>query len=146
MAERTTTLSLYNLHGHLHTVELDEWTSALNLAQQHGWNPAGTARPPVSIDVDNRVDSSEQWKGEYDVAAGQSVRTSDAKALASALEDAARGIPAEPQVCEDKFRQDLESLSKFCCSGSFIICTPTTGCEEEILSGLEKPEVTRTHE
>ena len=146
MAEPTTTLSLYNLHGRLHTVKLKEWENALNLAQQHGWSPAGIGRPPVSIDIDNHGDPSYKWEGAYDVPAGQTVHTVDAKALASALQDAARDIPAEPVVVEDGFRQDLNSLAKFCCSGSFIICTSTTDRKEDVSAGQETPEVTQTHD
>jgi hypothetical protein len=59
------------------------WAYDLNLAEEYGWRPAGTERPP-------RLPPTVAWDGRYDSNEGQRVSRADAESLADALERALR--------------------------------------------------------
>ena len=58
------------------------WAKALELAQQHGWQPKGT-RPPPHLDF---YKLNVEWDGRYLTNDGQTVKAEDALSLAAALE------------------------------------------------------------
>lgn len=60
------------------------WSVFVNVAQCHGWQPAGTLAPPL-------WPRGEIWSGQYGTQDGQRVSDGDARALAAALYEAARG-------------------------------------------------------
>jgi len=79
------------------------WSSALVIAERHGWCPAGTMAPPVSISRSQL----EKWTGGYLIAAGQEVLKEDAQRFAEAL---------------SKTRlQEFAALSEFCRTAGFVI-------------------------
>jgi len=76
------------------------WYKILDLAQHHGWSPAGTLPPPTWIRMDGtpaqEADGQESWRGGYISNEGQLVTAADAANMATALEAAAQGMSDEP--------------------------------------------------
>jgi hypothetical protein len=64
----------------------EDWSQLLSAARQHGWQPAGTFRPPVHFDRPGS--ESDTWDGNYESPEGQIVGRMDAEHLRFALEDA----------------------------------------------------------
>jgi hypothetical protein len=64
------------------------WGEVLRFARLYGWEPAGTL-PPEECDAEERA----RWDGNYVLNGGQSVRPTDAWAMAEAL---TRGLPDLP--------------------------------------------------
>ena len=62
----------------------EHWSVFLNVAQRYGWQPAGTLPPPA-------WPRAEVWPGQYGTRDGQRVSDDDARAMALALYEAARG-------------------------------------------------------
>jgi hypothetical protein len=79
------------------------WAKVLDLAQQYGWEPAGTEAPDFEVkDEDGNVDHelseqlscrAEDWDGNYSTNDFQSVTEHDAANIADALERALDDIP-----------------------------------------------------
>ena len=65
------------------------WSVSLNLAERHGWKPAGTSS------------TEKEWGGSYDENAGQYIAAGDAAGLAKALESAISG---------DKFQFEVSTI------------------------------------
>src|SRR5689334_5573205 len=79
-------LHLCNQLGVCVAILPEDWWQLLSAARQRGWHPAGTLRPPVS--VDGSASESDTWDGSYESPAGQIVGRLDAEHLRFALEDA----------------------------------------------------------
>ena len=84
------------------------WHYALELAHEHGWEPAGTEAPDVMVyNPDGTVDeemtaqyryAAEEWSGDYFSNSRQWVTEEDAANIADALEQALDHIPKERTV------------------------------------------------
>lgn len=108
-------MHLTNVRGEAITLEEDVWRSALEAAQEHGWQPAGTRSPATRVHVDEIVDKAEIWSRLYDPPKGQEVMRTDAVALARALEMAA---------AQNHFSTDpapWTQLAEFAGRGPFLI-------------------------
>jgi hypothetical protein len=68
------------------------WRYALELAHEHGWEPAGTEPP------EQYRQAAEDWDGSYFWNSYQSVTDEDAWSIADALERAYAHIPDEQTV------------------------------------------------
>jgi len=64
------------------------WGMVLDLAQRHGWQPAGTAAPAYY-----QAAGDPDWSGGYLSNDGQTVTAEDARAIAGALEKALAAMP-----------------------------------------------------
>lgn len=69
------------------SLDLPSWYFAIELAQDHGWAPAGT-RPPC-----RRGQRRRRWDGNYVTNDGQEVLAPDARHWADALEEALADVP-----------------------------------------------------
>ena len=69
------------------------WRKLFAVAELHGWEPMGTARPRHSEDGD-----PDDWPSCYFSNAGQVMIAEDALALAQALERALPNIPVEDKL------------------------------------------------
>lgn len=85
------------------------WRYVLALVRQHGWEPAGTELPQLTLyNRDDTVDegatrrvyqeAAEDWDGGYSSNDGQWVTDEDARNMAEALEQALPHIPDEETV------------------------------------------------
>ena len=71
------------------------WARMLYLADDHGWQPAGTVSPYEHNDPNSKYYIPEPWYGGYASNDGQMVTSNDAYAFADALERACERIPDE---------------------------------------------------
>jgi hypothetical protein len=71
------------------------WARILYLAEDHGWQPAGTVSPYDHDDPNSEYYIPEPWHGGYATNEGQMVTPDDAHAFADALEKACERIPNE---------------------------------------------------
>ncbi len=108
---------LYHPTGAAFPLTPDLWRSALTLAHQHGWQPAGTLPPAASLEH-----GPDAWPAAYEPASGQQVTRPDARALASALERALAALP-DPAL----------QLARFCREGGFLVC-PSPGVVDGLLN------------
>jgi hypothetical protein len=87
------------------------WHAALQLAREHGWEPAGTEVPEVTAHapdgttVDEEATRMERqtygdWDGDYFYNDGQIVTDEDARNIADALERALELVPEEGDLAE----------------------------------------------
>jgi len=76
------------------------WAEIMKFARLYGWEPAETL-PPEDADEEERAN----WTGSYMHNSGQSVRPTDALALAEALE---RGLPDLPDEYAAKHKAIVE--------------------------------------
>ncbi len=111
---------LYHPTGAAFPLTPDLWRSALTLAHQHGWQPAGTLPPAASLEH-----GPDAWPAAYEPASGQQVTRPDARALASALERALAALP-DPAL-------PLRQLARFCHEGGFLVC-PSPGVVDSLLN------------
>jgi hypothetical protein len=65
------------------------WSKILNLAEQYGWEPAGTIDPYWADEPDTH-----EWNGNYTSHDGQAVKSEDAENMADALEKSLKDIRA----------------------------------------------------
>ena len=72
---------LKNERGEELEFTVSAWRLALEIAERHGWNPAGTIAP-------GDWEGEEEWEGDYFTMDGQRVSPEDAARLAVALEKA----------------------------------------------------------
>ncbi len=110
---------------------LQAWIAVLQLAHDHGWQPAGT-KPNVAhlrslaspdtegkdLDLAARVVVAEavaSWDGNYTSDNHQIVTAADAANLADGIE---RGLVRIPDA---ELRQNLRRVIAFCRAGSFVI-------------------------
>ena len=77
------TVILKSRRGKTFETSAEHWSVFVNVAQRHGWQPAGTLAPPS-------WPRGEVWSGQYGTQDGQRVGDVDARALAAALYEAAR--------------------------------------------------------
>jgi hypothetical protein len=84
----------------------DAWYAALELAHEHGWEPAGTKPPEIAVyapdgtTVDEEVprverQAYEDWDGDYFYNDDRLVTDEDARNIADALERALDLVPEE---------------------------------------------------
>jgi hypothetical protein len=87
------------------------WCAALELAHAHGWEPAGTVAPEVTVyapdgtTVDEEAtrierQAYEDWTGDYFCNGHQLVADEDARNIADALERALDYVPEEGDFAE----------------------------------------------
>jgi hypothetical protein len=69
------------------------WGALLHLAQQYGWEPAGTEAPTWSLNEEEAGQPWADWSGSYLCNDYQMVTDADAGQLAAALERALPDIP-----------------------------------------------------
>ncbi|MEX2264225.1 MAG: hypothetical protein WD696_19885 [Bryobacteraceae bacterium] len=107
-------LILYDPLGRSLLLDAEDWRELLDAALHQGWQPAGTAQPPLPFDVD-RTDPTpaKSWDRNYRSPQGQTVLRHDAKAMAAALRRA-------PQGWTDRFV--YKAFIAFCEQGSFLLC------------------------
>ena len=104
---------LYNQSGESFLIFEQDWWELCETAEAHGWKPAGTAQPPIRLDIDNPDRfPQEAWDHDYRVPQQQTVLRHDARAMAAAL-----------RLVEDPERFTLrEAFIDFCGRGGFILC------------------------
>ena len=112
---------LYSQLGEAFTMDAQDWRNLLDVAARHGWVAAGTAPPPVNLDLIGGKEAIGTWEPLSYLPQGQVVRGSDAKALAAALETAA-GCPSR-----------LTRFLAACRRGGFLICREAAGEAEAAL-------------
>jgi hypothetical protein len=71
------------------------WARILYLAEDHGWQPAGTVSAYDHDDPNSKYYIPEPWDGGYASNDDQMVTSNDARAFADALEKACERIPDE---------------------------------------------------
>jgi hypothetical protein len=104
---------LYNQSAEAFHIFEEDWRELCETAKRHGWQPAGTARPPISLDIDSSEHVPEEpWNQEYRVPQQQTVMRHDARALAAAL----RHVDEPVQVTL------REAFINYCERGSFMLC------------------------
>jgi hypothetical protein len=111
-------IDLSNKYGDWFRASFGAWGDLLQMANKHGWEPAGT-RTPVHWDVDGPK-PAEEWCGTYFSNDGQWVTDDDARNIASALRKA---------LYEEKFERDgdpdwpqyVRHFVTFCQNGEFRI-------------------------
>jgi hypothetical protein len=104
---------LYNQSGEGFQMLEEDWWHLCDAARQNGWKPAGTAPPPIRLDIDSPERSPEvPWNQDYRLPQGQTVLRHDASALAAALR----------QVDEIALFTLLDEFIAFCERGGFILC------------------------
>jgi hypothetical protein len=87
---------------HLHGVKGDfgwnafSWIKLLRLAQNYGWQPAGTTISAAEL----KSMPNGKWDGNYTTNDRQIVSAADAKALASALDRAIKDIPSDDVIAQ----------------------------------------------
>lgn len=111
---------LYSAKGKFHWTVYD-WSNVLKLANEFGWQPAGTEAPPPVYDESGQIvyDSPSNWEGDYFSNDSQRVTDDDAKQLAIALEAALFHAP--PERFEIIHKGKLNEFIDFCFSGGFEI-------------------------
>jgi hypothetical protein len=117
------------------------WPRLLQIAEEYGWEPAGTL-PPEYMEMPEEG----QWSGDYTSNDQQTVTAEDAWQLAEALERALDDIPEEdvlapyrtetgmiqltpdtPEIddldwfCGPKHKDHIRKFLQFCRAGSFQI-------------------------
>ena len=90
------------------------WRSALELAEAHGWQPAGT-EPPIDPETGGELDRS--WDGDYFSNGNQLVTGEDAADLARALERALPEMSSE----DPRWNALILEFVRFCRTGEFRI-------------------------
>ena len=68
------------------------WCKVLQLAQEYGWQPAGTQAPTFAL-VEGTTETVEDWDGTYLSNSFQRVTDEDAANIAEALQRALSDIP-----------------------------------------------------
>ena len=116
---------LYNQSGEAFQIIEEDWQDLCEAAKGHGWQPGGTAPPPIRLDIDRLEPApQEPWNHDYRVPQQQTVLRHDAKAMAAALR----------QVDEQARFTLREAFIEFCSRGGFILCPEP----ETSLHALEK--------
>lgn len=100
-------LTLLQPDGHAMALDPIAWKQALELARAHGWKPAGTLPPPLPW-----TGPVSSWHGQYDPPAGQEVTRADARAFATALQQAAASRPLP---------ESISSLARFALQAGFLL-------------------------
>jgi hypothetical protein len=80
------------------------WPRLLQIAEDYGWEPAGTLPPEPTPedeeDTEEKAEGDRAWSGSYTTNDGQVVTAEDAANLADALEQALPDIPDEDVLAE----------------------------------------------
>jgi hypothetical protein len=109
---------------------ITSWGHVLQLAHDHGWEPAGTEPPMITVyEPDGTVDeegtrlhreAEEDWDGGYFWNSYQSVIDEDAANIADALERALDDVPDQPTVGMEAASRthDLPGVGKIAVVGS----------------------------
>jgi hypothetical protein len=82
------------------------WSFFLRLAEEYGWNPAGSV-PPEGV-------QASEWDGGYDSNDGQRVTREDAAAMAAALERVLTDPAgdARQRTVNQKLNEDVRAVAK----------------------------------
>ena len=88
-------------NGQYWSLSYDGWKNLLTLANEHGWEPAGTTLP------DDPEYADMPWDGNYGSSDFQSVSVTDVMEIAAALE---RAITAEPEKDSGTRREFIRFL------------------------------------
>jgi hypothetical protein len=107
--------ALYNCFGACLVIRSEDWVELRRLACEHGWRPAGTSKPAISLDIDRTQSCNENWNGNYDDPCGQIVTRNDARALSEALGELLLRGPSE------RLATPLLQVRSLAESGGFII-------------------------
>ena len=99
-------MSLVNQHDDRLRFTNVAWARILYLAEDYGWQPAGTVSPCDHEDPTSEFYMAEPWDGNYGSNDGQTVTADDAEAFADALEGALRDIPDRPLEIGERVRVD----------------------------------------
>lgn len=111
-------MNLYNQRGDSFQIGLVEWTELLAAAEAGGWAPAGTAPPPVALDLNS---PPHPWDCSYHCPEGQRLLRQDAAALSTALRAA---LESGGQLHVTSAAKAF-GLVWFCSTGGFIVCAQT---------------------
>jgi hypothetical protein len=85
----------------------------LELARDHGWEPAGTVLPK------SLADPERPWMGSYFSNSGQIVQVADAHSLAAALDRALEDLRHHGDMF---WLRQVAAFARFCRYGAFQIC------------------------
>ena len=104
-------MDLVNRHGNYIGFSHMVWARILYLAEDYGWQPAGTVSPYDHDDPNSEYYIPEPWHGGYASNDGQMVTSNDAHAFADALEKACERILDE-RIESEKYVQveDLPAI------------------------------------
>ena len=87
-----------------------------NIAQDYGWEPAGTLPPPPGFQSPSGIRKiGDEWDGTYCSSDFQSVTDEDANNLASACER------AMSEMEDENLKRYVRKFAKFCRDGGFLI-------------------------
>ena len=78
--------------GRTKRFSITSWCKVLQLAQEYGWQPAGTQAPTFML-ADGTIETAENWSGTYFDNSYQRVSDEDAANIAEALRRALSDIP-----------------------------------------------------
>ena len=130
-------VTLYNRDAQAFQISNREWQELLRSARELGWQPAGTLRPPIRLDLPH-PERQKEWDGDYENACGQVVTRKDADSLTAALE-------ARRTHLQALFTIDLPKFIRFAGQGGFLVCAPAqpsgdTGATLSLLHRALSPE------
>jgi hypothetical protein len=104
------------------------WARLLQVALDHGWEPAGTLPPDLAPEeasdewkADNHESYPLVWDGRYGTDEEQTVTAEDAAHLADALELALPELDNEERFNCPTTQARLKRLIRICRAGAFII-------------------------